>query len=110
MEDALYQYKGHYVRIVACKQEECQAFARELNEIFDAAKWEHAPDSGAKVDSSWVTVSGPRRDPAVAAVVDQLNQVLAAPVYPPTRDDGGATEIVVGEFVLPGRESANSAK
>jgi len=96
MEDALYQFKGHYVRIAACKNADCQRLARDLGDVFDAAGWEHLPDSDAGPGARGVSVSGSRKDPAVDAVVDQLNQVLADPVVPPSRDDGGAMEIVIG--------------
>ena len=96
MEDALYQFKGHYVRIAPCKTWDCQAFARDLGDVFDAAAWEHLPDSAAPAGARGVTVSGARTDPALTAVLDQLNQVLPDPVVPPSRDDGGAMEIVIG--------------
>lgn len=96
MEDALYQYKGHYVRIAACKTSDCQRLARDLGDVFDAAAWEHLPDREAAARARGVTISGSRADPALDAVVDQLNQVLADPVAPPSRDDGGAMEIVIG--------------
>ena len=96
MEDALYQFKGHYVRIAACRSSDCQRLARDLGDVFDAADWEHLPDKEAAAGATGVTLSGPRTDPAVNAVVEQLNQVLADPVTPPSRDDGGAMEIVIG--------------
>jgi len=96
MEDALYQFKGHYVRIAACKTRDCQRLARDLGDVFDGAEWEHLPDRGAAPGARGVTVSGPKKDPALLAVVDLLNQVLTDPVVPPSRDDGGATEIVIG--------------
>jgi len=102
MEDALYQFKGHYVRIAACGRSDCQRLARDLGDVFDAAAWEHLPDREAAAGARGVTISGSRTDPALNAVVDQLNQVLADPVVPPSRDDGGAMEIVIGKY----RESA----
>src|SRR5215469_3525833 len=85
MEDALYQFKGHYVRIAACKSRDCQRLARDLGDVFDAAGWEHLPDRQTAADELGVTVSGSRKDPALLAVVDLLNQVLADPVVPPNR-------------------------
>lgn len=104
MEDALYQFKGHYVRIVACERKDCQTLARDLIEVFKAAGWEQVPAAGKTINSRWISVSGPKRDPAVNAVVEQLNQVMPAPVIPPKRDDGGAAEVMIGEFALPGQE------
>ena len=98
MEDALYQFKGHYVRIAACRSSDCQRLARDLGDVFDAAAWEHLPDRDAAAGARGVRVSGSRTDPAMGAVIDQLSQVLAYPVVPPSRDDGGAMEIVIGAY------------
>lgn len=96
MEDALYQFKGHYIRIAACKKSDCQRFAQDLGDVFDAAAWEHLPDREAAAGARGVTVSGSSADPAMGAVLDQLNLILADTVVPPSRDDGGAMEIVIG--------------
>jgi len=96
MEDALYQFKGHYVRIAACKAADCQRFARDLGDVFDAAGWEHLPDRVAATGARGIAILGARTDPALLAVVDQLNEVLKDPVIPPSRDDGGTMEIVIG--------------
>ena len=103
MEDALYQFKGHYVRIIACERKDCQTLARDLIDVFQAAGWEQVPAAGKTINSRWISVSGPKRDPAVNAVVEQLNRVMPAPVIPPNRDDGGAAEIMIGEFALQGQ-------
>ena len=107
MEDALYQFKGHYVRIAACDTVDCQKLARDLGDVFDAAGWEHLPDRKAAPSARGVTVSGPWKDRALLSVIDQLNQVLPAPVVPPSRDDGGATEIVIGTHPDDGKRFAH---